>query len=79
MTKPEIKRMDAFSAVCYTFGPENGDINILENGAYWEGKDFSSIGAEDYKKLTYPDYAEVGFWYHSDPCLSDFIITSVLL
>lgn len=39
-------------------------VDIRENGAFWLGKDFSGVSLEDYQKLTYPGYAEVGMWMH---------------
>jgi AraC family transcriptional regulator len=58
---PEIKKMAGFAAIGYVLKPEN-DLDALENGAYWLGKDFSSVSKEDYASLTYPGYAEVGAW-----------------
>lgn len=61
--KPEFVKKDAFSAVGYVLKPEE-KLDILDNGAYWFRKDFSSVSKEEYIKLTYPGYAEVGAWIH---------------
>lgn len=63
--KPEIKVKKAFTAIGYVINPDQ-DIDIRKNGAFWLGKDFSSVSKEEYKKLTYPGYAEIGAWVHSD-------------
>lgn len=53
--------IQAFSAAGYAIHPE-GETDWRENGAFWFGKDFSAVSAEDYAKLTYPGYAEIGVW-----------------
>lgn len=35
-------------------------------GAYWLGKDFSAVSREEYEKLVYPGYAEIGTWMYPD-------------
>ena len=62
--KPEIKKHEAFAAIGYIVKSEQ-ELDIHENRAFWLGKDFSSVSKEDYAKLTYPGYAEVGAWIHS--------------
>lgn len=55
----------AFSAAGYKVYPETAldSVDELRNsGAYWLGKDFSAVSAEDYASLTYPGYAEIGMW-----------------
>ena len=64
MMTPQIKKMDAFTAIGYCLAPPEGEVDVLDNGAYWLGKDFSSVSKEDYQKLTYPGYAEIGAWMH---------------
>jgi len=61
--KPEIKKMEAFTAVGYIIRPE-GEIDIKTNGAYWIGKDFSSVSGEDYAKLNPACKGEIGAWMH---------------
>lgn len=51
----------AFSAAGYKVYPEEV-LDCRENGAYWLGQDFSAVSAEEYAKLTYPGYAEIGTW-----------------
>lgn len=71
MMTPEIKKMAAFTAVGYYLkAPEN--LDILDAGAYWLGKDFSAVSKEDYQKLTTPGYAEIGAWMHPDNVSGDF-------
>ena len=69
---PEIKHVDAFSVIGYTLPAPEGEFKLLDSVAYWEGKDFSSVSKEDYAKLTYPGYAEVGSWIHPDPVSGGF-------
>ena len=64
--KPEIKKMDAFTAVCYCLAKPEGEFEFISNTAYWLGKDFSSVSLEDYQKLTYEGYAEIGTWLHPE-------------
>lgn len=59
---PEIKKMPAFSAICYQFPAPEGDFQFLDSGAYWLNQDFSTVSKEDYAKLTKPGYAEIGLW-----------------
>lgn len=69
---PEIKKVEAFTVIGYTLAASEGDFNLLDSVAYWEGKDFSAVSKEDYEKLTYPGYAEVGSWIHPDPATGGF-------
>ena len=59
---PEFRHMDAFSAIGYHLDPPEGDFDLLDSGAYWMGKDFSSISQEDFAKLTYPGFTEIAGW-----------------
>lgn len=69
---PEIKKMAAFTAVGYSLAPPEGELDILDNGAYWLGKDFNAVSGEDYAKLTYPGYAEIGAWQHPSDKTGEF-------
>ncbi len=71
MIKVEIKKMDAFSAIGYCLEAPEGKLDPAKHGAYWQGKDFSSVTREDYAKLTYPGYAEIGIWMHPDDVSGD--------
>ena len=51
---PEIKKMVAFTAVGYTLTPAEGELDILNNGAYWLSEDFKTVSDEDYAKLVVP-------------------------
>jgi AraC family transcriptional regulator len=62
---PEIKKFPAFSAIGYVLEPDER-TDPRENGAYWLGKDFSSVSKEEYAKVTYPGYAEIGAWIHPE-------------
>jgi AraC family transcriptional regulator len=64
--KPEIKKLDAFTAVCYCLAKPEGEFKFLDHTAYWLGKDFSSVTLEEYQKLTYEGYAEIGVWLHPE-------------
>ncbi|MGI6679851.1 MAG: AraC family transcriptional regulator [Dehalobacterium sp.] len=63
---PEFKKMDSFTAVGYKLPPPEGDFKVIDTGAYWLGKDFSSVSKEDYAKLCVPGCGEVGMWMHPD-------------
>lgn len=68
---PEIIKKETFYAVGYCLKPVDDDIDVLENGAFWHGKDFSSVSLEDYQKLTYPGYSEIGTWMYPDTVSGD--------
>lgn len=70
--KPEMKKMDAFAAVCYCLAKPEGEFDFISNTAYWLGKDFSSVSLEDYQKLTYEGYAEIGTWLHPQEKTGEF-------
>lgn len=61
--KVTVTEIPAFCAAGYTLYPEEA-LDTRANGAYWLGKDFSAVSTEDYAKLTYPGYAEIGLWLH---------------
>jgi AraC family transcriptional regulator len=61
--EPEMKKMAAFTAVGYVLKPDK-NADFRENGAYWLGKDFSSVSKEDYAKLCIPGHGEIGAWLH---------------
>ncbi|MBQ8975604.1 MAG: AraC family transcriptional regulator [Oscillospiraceae bacterium] len=60
---PEIKKLDKFSAAGYVLKAESEEPNVLDNGAYWLGKDFGSVSKEDYQKIAGD---EVGLWMHNE-------------
>jgi AraC family transcriptional regulator len=61
---PEIKKSAAFTAVGYSFAPPEGGLDILDNGAYWAGKNFGAVSKENYAKLCASDHGEIGAWMH---------------
>ncbi len=61
--EPEIKKFAFFTAIGSILKPEK-EIDILENGAYWHGKDFPRIDKENYAKLCVPGHGEIGAWLH---------------
>ena len=69
---PTIKKMAAFTAIGYSLAPPDDNIDILDSGAYWLGKDFSSVSEEDYAKLCVPNHGEIGAWMHPDEVSGDF-------
>ena len=68
---PEIKKFPAFRAIGYALKPEC-DIDIKENGAYWHGKDFSSVDPKVYADLCIPNQGELGTWLHPSDKTGDF-------
>ena len=63
--KPEMKSFPAFTAIGYILRPES-EVDVKENGAYWLGKDFSTVSKEDYAKLNSAGRGEVGLWMHPE-------------
>lgn len=63
--KPQMKKIEAFTAVGYILKPESS-IDVRENSAYWQGKDFSGVSREDYAKLSSSGCGEVGLWMHPE-------------
>ena len=61
MLVPSFQTKPAFFAAGYVL-PAEDDVNPEVSGAYWLGKDFSSVSAEDYARLCAPGYAEIGTW-----------------
>jgi AraC family transcriptional regulator len=71
--KSEIKKMAAFTAVGYTLAPPpESKLDIRDNGAYWLGKDFKAVSAEDYAKLAVPGHGEIGAWMHPSDKTGEF-------
>jgi len=69
---PEIRHFDSFLAVGYCLAPPQGDLDILDTGAYWAGNDFSSVSKEDYARLASEGLGEVGMWMHPDSVSGEF-------
>ena len=61
MIVPKLETKDAFFAAGYVL-PAEEELDPQSSGAYWLGKDFSAVSAEDYAKLCAPGYAEIGTW-----------------
>ena len=61
MIVPRFETKAAFYAAGYVL-PAEENVDPQSSGAYWLGKDFSAVSAEDYAKLCAPDYAEIGTW-----------------
>ena len=70
--KVEIKAFGPCTAVGYSLAPPAGEVNVLDNGAYWNGKDFSSVSEEDYAKLCVPNHGEIGAWIQPDGKTGEF-------
>ena len=69
---PEIKKFPGFRAIGYALKPESDDIDVKENGAYWHGKDFSSVPGDVYAALCIPNQGELGTWLHPSDKTGDF-------
>ena len=61
MIVPKFESRPTFFAAGYVL-PAEETVDPQSSGAYWLGKDFSSVSAEDYAKLCAPDYSEIGTW-----------------
>ena len=64
--KPEFKKMAAFSVIGYSLTSSETTLNLVQDGAFWQGKDFSAVSKEDYAKLVVDGHGEIGAWTH--PC-----------
>lgn len=59
---PEFRKMNAFTAVGYHLSAPEGAFDPREEGAYWMGKDFSSISPEDFARLADGGHEEIAGW-----------------
>ena len=59
---PAFKHLDAFIAIGYHLDAPEGDFDPREEGAYWMGKDFSSISPEDFARLAGDGHEEIAGW-----------------
>ena len=60
--RPSLRSLDTFTAVGYRLAPPKREFDVLDAGAYWMEKDFSSVSREDYRKLSGPEPIEIGAW-----------------
>ena len=67
----EVKSLGPYTAIGYTLAPPVGEVNVLDNGAYWLGKDFTSVSEKDYAKLDSINHGEIGAWTHPDDKTGD--------
>ena len=63
--EPEIIRKEAFRASCLVIKPES-EIDILESGGYWIGKDLPELTAKSHVEAFSKADAKIGTWMH-DP------------
>lgn len=61
--KPEIIKKDSFKAKCLVIRPES-EIDILESGGYWIGKDLPELKAASHEEAFSKSSAKVGAWMH---------------
>lgn len=71
MIIPEIKTLDTFMAVGYSFAPPAGEFKASDAPAYWLGKDFSSVDKAAYADLAASECGEIGAWMHPDDTSGD--------
>ena len=64
--KIEFMEFGPCTAIGYSLAPPTSEVDTLDNGAYWQGKDFSSVSKEDYAKLCIENKGEIGAWMHPD-------------
>ena len=67
----EFKKFGPCTAVGYSIVPPSDDVNVLENGAFWYGKDFSVVSEDEYAKLSELKQGEIGAWIHPDDKTGD--------
>lgn len=63
--EPEIITKEAFKASCLVIKPES-EIDILESGGYWIGKDLPELTAKSHEEAFSKSAAKVGAWMHDD-------------
>lgn len=61
--EPEIIKKEAFKASCLVIRPES-EIDILESGGYWIGKDLPELTAKSHEEAFSKACAKVGAWMH---------------
>ena len=61
--EPEIIKKEAFKASCLVIRPES-EIDILENGGYWIGKDLPELKAASHEEAFSKSDAKIGAWMH---------------
>lgn len=61
--EPEIIKKESFKARCLVIRPES-EIDILENGGYWIGKDIPELAAASHEDAFSKASAKVGTWMH---------------
>ena len=61
--EPEIIKKEAFKADCLVIRPES-EIDILENGGYWIGKDLPDLKASSHEEAFNRSDAKIGTWMH---------------
>ena len=61
--EPEIIKKEAFKAGCLVIRPES-EIDILENGGYWIGKDLPDLKASSREEAFSESDAKIGTWMH---------------
>lgn len=61
--KPEIIKKETFKASCLVIRPES-EIDILENGGYWIGKDLPALTASSHEEAFSKSSAKIGAWMH---------------
>lgn len=63
--EPEIIKKEAFKASCLVIKPES-EIDILESGGYWIGKDLPELTAKSHEEAFEKSGAKVGAWMHDN-------------
>ncbi len=58
------EKRNEIKMVGYEFIPEGG-VDVKTSGAFWLGKDFSSVSKEDFAKAAQGSEGEIGLWYHA--------------
>lgn len=70
--EPKYVQKGAIMAVGYKIDPEPGSTDdVVERGAFWQGKDFSSVSKEEYAKLASSNQGDLATWVHPEDEVSD--------
>lgn len=65
--QPRIMEKEKIMAVGYAIKPNANPVgDAADRGAYWDGKDFSSVSKEDYAKLATPNHGDLATWLHPE-------------
>lgn len=64
--EPSFQELPEMTVLAQLLAPPSKDFPLSEGGAYWIGKDFSDVTADEWAKLSYSEFGEIGAWIPAD-------------